>query len=213
MTYKVALRPWKCAVLPANSENFIEPKHRFSGLRNGCQVSGISEVGKIPRRESSILAKGKPFYNSKHFSLSKKLFLLDFGRTNHEVLVRHDKFWVQQESNLWAADKHSRQETPYVFFQYHPNFGGFPRQLPAISYYIYIVMVIPKTIIQLWRCVAISPSPFLQGWISMLLWTVRRNPSHLLSGVLHGKGQKGPTRKLPVEDFRTLNFLLDGNLQ
>lgn len=107
---------------------------------NGCQVSGISEVGKIPRTESSILAKGKPFYNSKHFSLSKKLFLLDFGRTNHEVLVRHDKFWVQQESNLWAADKHSRRETPYVFsntIQILVDFPGSYQLYHIICIYIY----------------------------------------------------------------------------
>ena len=171
------------------------------------------KLEKFRGEKAQFLRKASRFIIPSIFPWARSCFCWIFGRTNHEVLVRHDKFWVQQESNLWAADKHSRQETPYVFFQYHPNFGGFPRQLPAISYYIYIVMVIPKTIIQLWRCVAISPSPFLQGWISMLLWTVRRNPSHLLSGVLHGKGQKGPTRKLPVEDFRTLNFLLDGNLQ
>ena len=142
--------PWKWAVLPANSENFIEPKHQFSGLKKvGCQVSGISEDGKNPRKESSILAKGKPFYNSKHFSLSKKLFLLDFGRTNHEVLVRHDKFWVQQESSLWAVDKHSHLKNPYVFFSEKntiQNFGGFPRQLYHIN------GESSQKVIQLWRC-------------------------------------------------------------
>lgn len=121
----------------------------FGFKKSGCQVSGISEDGKNPRKESSILAKGKPFYNSKHFSLSKKLFLLDFGRTNHEVLVRHDKFWVQQESSLWAVDKHSHLKNPYIFFSEKntiQNFGGFPRQLYHIN------GESSQKVIQLWRC-------------------------------------------------------------
>lgn len=68
-------------------------------------------------------------------------------------------------------------------------------------------MVIPKKVIQLWRCVVISPRLNLDASVDG-----EKEPIPPAVRGSTGERTRGTTRKLPVEVFRTLNFLLDGNM-